>query len=319
MTSSVAVVGAGPAGLMAATAAARAGAVVHLFDEGATPGGQLLYRAQIVTIGSGEVAERPADLLRRLLSEATAAGVELHLGAAVVGCFAGNELLVIENGTASHLTPDILIVTTGSTDLPYPFPGATLPGVFSARALQILMHQLRVRPGRRFAVIGANAGAEELAIDIALAGGEVVWSGIAPPQLLSAEGAPGVQCLIVGQARYDVDIVVIAVGRQPDSALATMAGVPIGFTPALGGLVPVVDNQMRSPVPQLLIAGDAAGTGSIAAALAEGHLAGMSAAGLLGLASEDEIAAARIAGGPGLAARFAMRAILPAKFAQPYA
>ena len=94
---------------------------------------------------------------------------------------------------------DALIVTTGSTDLPYPFPGATYPGVFSGRGLQILINRYRVRPGRRFAIIGGAGDAEELAVDIMLAGGEMVWSGIAPAPFLRAEGVDGVNGLWVGQ------------------------------------------------------------------------------------------------------------------------
>ena len=148
----------------------------------------------------------------------------------VAGCFAGLELLVVEEGISSREVPDILIVTTGSTDLPYPFAGATYPGVFSARGLQILLNLHRVRPGRRVAIIGGAGDAEEIAVDIMLAGGEVVWSGIAPAPFLRADGAQGVRGLTVGQDEYAVDVIAIAVGHQADPALATMAGTPLAFS-----------------------------------------------------------------------------------------
>jgi NADPH-dependent 2,4-dienoyl-CoA reductase/sulfur reductase-like enzyme len=197
MTPSIAVVGAGPAGLAAATEAAIAGASVIVLDDGAEPGGQLRYRVQPVTVAAGSHAERPDRLAERLIDDALAAGVSFRTNATVAGCFAGLELLIVEDGSPTREVPDVLIVATGSTDLPYPFAGATLPGVFSARGLQILLNMHRVRPGRRFAIIGGGAHAEELAVDVLLAAGEVVWSGIAPAPFLRADGAQGVRTLTV--------------------------------------------------------------------------------------------------------------------------
>jgi thioredoxin reductase len=318
MTRRVVVVGAGPAGLAAATEAAAAGASVLLLEERSEPGGQLRHRVQPVVAALGANAERPDQLAERLVDDALAAGVELRTDAAVAGCFADNELLVIEDGLGVRVKPDALVVATGSTDLPYPFPGATFPGVFSGRGLQILLNEHRVRPGRRFAVIGGGADAEELAVDIMLAGGEVVWSGIAPAPFLRADGEEGVRRLTVGQEVHAVDAIAIAVGRQPDPALATMAGTPLAFSPELGGLVSQVDEQLRSPVAGLFVAGDAAGVGSVAASIAEGRLAGIAAAASLGLATSEDVAAVHMAGGPELTWRTATRVSLQTVSVQPY-
>jgi len=175
-----------------------------------------------------------------------------------------------------------------------------------------------VRPGRRFAIVGGAADAEELAVDVMLAGGEVVWSGIAPAPFLRTEGAEGVQGLVVGQDSYAVDVIAIAVGRQPDPALATMAGTPLTFSAELGGLIPRVDDAVKGPVRGLFVAGDAAGVGSVAVVIAEGRLAGIAAAASLGLASEEVVAAIRAGGGPELAWRLGRRTELQAVTVQPY-
>jgi len=304
--------------LVAATEAATAGASVTVLDERAEPGGQLRYRVQPVTSGIGSDAERPDRLADRLLDDALAAGVRFRCDATVAGCFAGLELLLIEEGATSRVVADAMIVATGSTDLPYPFAGATLPGVFSGRGMQILLNTHRVRPGRRFAIIGGASDAEELAVDVMLAGGEVVWSGIAPAPFLRAEGADGVRRLAVGSDHYAVDVIAIAVGRQADPALATMAGTPLAFSPDLGGLVPQIDDSLQSPVRGLFVAGDAAGVGSVAAVIAEGRLAGITAAASLGLASNEDVAAVRAAGGPELTWRLGRRTTLEAVTVQPY-
>ena len=318
MTRLVVVVGAGPAGLSAATEAASAGASVLVFDERSEPGGQLRYRVQPVTDVAGATAVRPADLIERLVDGAIAAGVTFRTDAAVAGCFADNELLIVEDGMAARIKPDALIVATGAADLPYPFSGATLPGVFSRGGLQILLNQHRVLPGRRFAIIGGGTDAEELAVDIMLAEGDIVWSGIAPAPFLRADGAHGVQRLTVGHDEHAVDVIAVAVGRQSDSALATMAGTPLAFCPQMGGLVSQVDDRLQSPIPGLFVAGDAAGVGSVAAAVAEGRLAGIAAAALLGLADGEVVAQVRAAGGAELAWRISTRASLSAVSVQPY-
>lgn len=318
MTPRVAVVGAGPAGLAAATAAARLGAAVSLYDEQPESGGQLRYRVRPVVPGPGHAAVRPNHLAARLTAEAITVGVSIETGAVVAGLFLPRALLVVRDREAWRSNPDAVILATGSTDLPFPFAGATLPGVFSARGLQILLNVHRVRPGRRFAIIGGDDAAEELADDVLLAGGEVVWSGIAPDSFFRAVGDTGVRQLIVGQERFGVDIVAIAVGRQADPALAVMAGVPVVFAPELGGLVPIVDDSMESPVPRVFVAGDAAGIGTVATVIAEGRLAGTAAAASLGLVGGELVDESRGSGGDELVWRHSMRVARPVVAVQPY-
>ncbi len=249
------IVGGGPAGLSAAAVAAEMGASVMLCEEQPTLGGQLVYRAQSVDGGSGAFAERPEALAMRLAQAARSAGAVLKAGVLAAGGYAGGEMVLVGPGRTWTVTPDALILATGSTDLPFPFPGATHPGVFSCRALKILLNQWRVLPGRRFAIVGAGGDADELAVDILLAGGEVVWSGIAPPPLLQARGRAGVVGLSVGQIELEVDVIAIAVGRQADFALAAMLGAGLGFAPELGGRIPIADDQMRCPGRAIFVAG----------------------------------------------------------------
>lgn len=314
----VVVVGGGPAGIAAAAAAAQAGAAAILYDEQTEPGGQLLYQVQAVETGAGAPAEYPQLLRKRLIAEAVAAGAELRSGAVVAAAFPDKRVLVITGEHGADVRWDALVVATGSTDLPYPFAGATLPGVWSGRALQILLNRWRVRPGKRFAIVGTDARADELAVDVLLAGGEVVWSGIAPAPFLRAEGEANVRAFTIGQEQVEVDGIAIAVGRQADAALAAMCGAELGFSAALGGLVPVVNERLQTRVANLFVAGDAAGAGSIAAAIAEGRLAGLTAAAALGLGSERDVEFALSASGEELAWRRTERAGIAARFVQPY-
>lgn len=316
-TPGVLVVGGGPAGLAAAAAAAQAGASVLLVDEQSQLGGQLRYRVQPLVAAEGQPAVRPGELRETLISEATGAGAVLQAGTIAAGWYPGGKVLLVDGDTGRVVEPQALVVASGSTDLPFPFRGATLPGVFTSRATQTLLNQWRVRPGQRFAVVGSGAEAEDVAIDIVLAGGEVVCQGVAPAHLMQARGADGVREFQVGDERYEVDCVVIAMGRQPDASLAAMAGAELGFGPQLGGLVPLLSADLEA-APGVFVAGDAAGTGSVAAAIAEGRLAGLAAARSLGHDADADLARARELGGDELRWRAEQREALRAVCAQPY-
>jgi hypothetical protein len=106
-------------------------------------------------------------------------------------------------------------------------------------------------------------------------------------------------------------------GRQPDAALATMAGAELGFGPQLGGLVPLLSENLEA-TRNVFVAGDAAGVGSVAAAIAEGQLAGLAAAVALGKAEAVEANTARISGGEELKWREAQRRALRPVHVQPY-
>lgn len=335
----VAVVGGGPAGLAAAIAATEIGARVVLLDEWPELGGRLRYEGGEVAVPwqPASAAVEPPVLADRLVGEAAALGVDLRPSAVAWGAFEGNRLAVAAGGddraalsklgspiwgterpSAFVLRPEVLILATGSTDRPWSFAGATLPGVWSARALQILVNRDRVLPGRRCAVVGAGPEAAAVAATVRGAGAEVVAVADPARAMVSAEGRGRVRAVLIDGVRSEVDLVVVAVGRQPDAALALMAGAACGFDPSCGGHAPTLDDRLGSSLPGLLVAGDAAGPTDPATALAEGRLAGLSAASLLGLLPDAELAAAQAAFAAVAGDRLAARRRLAPTYVQPY-
>lgn len=284
----LAVVGGGPAGLSAAIAAARAGVQVTLFNEQTTLGGQLRYR-----ILDGETVVAP--LANSLVADAIDAGVDLQPNTKVWGLFTDRVLGIAHADRSTYLQATQVILATGSTDLPFPFVGGSLPGVMTARGLQMLLHCARILPGERFAVVGTGPDASEVARDIDLAGGQVVITvdPLRSDPTLAAEGDQGVQTLTVDGNRYDVDVVVIAVGRQPDAELAMMAECDCGYSPIVGGIVPIRNENLQTSVDGIIVAGDGAGVSDLATVLAEGTFAGICAARALGTVSEETLATAR--------------------------
>ena len=129
---SIAVVGAGPAGLACATVAAERGHRVTLFDSASEIGGQFNLAKRIP--GKEEFNET----LRYFSTRIVETGVDLHLGAAV------------DATTVAGF--DDVVVATGVTPRTVDFPGVNHPKVVGY--LDVL--QRRVMPGAKVAIIGAG-------------------------------------------------------------------------------------------------------------------------------------------------------------------
>lgn len=142
----VLVVGAGPAGLAAALAAAGSGAQVTLVDNNPAPGGQI-WR-------DGPGAEQPGAAREQIA--AVHKRVRLIPGAAVVAKTGPRELLVETPETHFPIAWQKLIICTGARERFIPFPGWTLPGVTGAGGLQALIKAGYEVSGKRIAIAGSG-------------------------------------------------------------------------------------------------------------------------------------------------------------------
>lgn len=288
----VAIAGGGPAGLTAAISAASAGAKVVLFDENAIPGGQLRYRLGTIRY-AGNVDFFPPRLAVELVARARDLGVDIRPFHRAWGLFAGNLLGIEHVGGSIIIKAERILLANGSIDRSLPFPGGSLPGVFTARAVQILLNTQFVLPGRRFAVIADAPDAAELIHEIEIAGGEVVAVMPVSDDGLEAIGADGVSHISSTGIGHDVDVVVVSAGRIADAGLALMAECAAGYSAAFGGFVPKTDASLQTSIPGLFVCGDCAGPCSAEVAMIEGEFAGTAVAASLGLVHLDELALAR--------------------------
>lgn len=152
----VAVIGAGPAGMSAATITARAGLSTVLLDENPGPGGQI-YRG----IAASPVTNR--DIL----------GQDYWKGLEVLNAFAGSGTVycpratvwsltrertigVSSDGIARTLQAKRVIVATGALERPMAIPGWTLPGVMTAGAAQTLLKASALIPEGRIILAGCG-------------------------------------------------------------------------------------------------------------------------------------------------------------------
>ncbi|MEU4190520.1 FAD-dependent oxidoreductase [Kribbella sp. NPDC026611] len=157
------VVGAGPAGIAAALAAADAGVEVVLVDSGRTVGGQF-NRQLPVEFG----ARRPERLQHGWKSfvqqrERLAAHPRItHSPETSVWAIEGLRLWV-QRGPADAagravfpIDAKAVVLATGAYDRVLPFPGWDLPGVYTAGAAQALAKGQRVAVGKRVLVAGTG-------------------------------------------------------------------------------------------------------------------------------------------------------------------
>ncbi len=161
----LAIIGAGPAGMTAATAAAELGLNTVVLDEQPEPGGQIYRGIERLA------ATRPRHL--DVLGPDYAAGLNLtrafrnarsdYFDSAQVWQVepveVGNRVFYKRHGTAGILNAKKVLITVGAMERPMPVPGWTLPGVLTCGAGQTLLKANGLAPntsGGRFVLAGCG-------------------------------------------------------------------------------------------------------------------------------------------------------------------
>lgn len=152
----IVVVGAGPAGLSAATIAARQGAGVLLLDEGQAPGGQI-YRA-ITTTPLTDRAVLGPDYWRgeSLARDFAASGAAYLPGSTVWHLDRELQIGISRDGQSRVLRAAQVVLATGALERPFPVEGWTLPGVLTAGAAQTMLKAQGLAATGRVVIAGTG-------------------------------------------------------------------------------------------------------------------------------------------------------------------
>ncbi|MDG5802527.1 NAD(P)/FAD-dependent oxidoreductase [Streptomyces ossamyceticus] len=353
----LAVVGAGPAGLAAALAAAGRGVHVTVVDSAEAPGGQF-YRQPAAALG----ARRPQALhhqwrtwqrLRDGLERHMAAGNITHLPEHHVWCverrsegtpeqrfadspggFTVHALLGPGQEEPAEVRADAVVLATGGYEKVLPFPGWTLPGVVTAGGAQAMLKGGLVVSGRTAVVAGTGPLLLPVATGLAAAGVRVAalvesadpkalvrrtgtlmgradklaeGAGYAVELLrrrvrtlvrhtvVEAHGTDRLEAVTVAaldaegrvrpgsERRVPCDTLAVGHGMVPHTDLAESLGCRVDAD----GRSVAVDDEQRTDIPGVWAAGEATGIGGAALSLAEGHVAGRSAAARLRLRGRE--------------------------------
>lgn len=164
------IVGAGPAGMAAAIAAAEVGVRPLLLDENPQVGGQI-YRQRPGTapMHSGSPGHELFQKLQLLEDR-----IEVRCGESVWAVFPPKRLAVASGVTSQMIEGERLILAAGAYEYVPPFPGWTLPGVMTPGGAQILGKTMGVRAGRRALVAGTGPFLLVVAEQLKRTGVEVV-------------------------------------------------------------------------------------------------------------------------------------------------
>jgi thioredoxin reductase len=150
------VIGAGPAGMAAAQAAARHGVRVAVLDEQPHPGGQI-YR-NVDTSPLADVGILGKDYLhgRQLVQAFRHAPLDYLANCAVWYLDQSGEVGVVANGVHRRLRAQQVVIACGAQERPMPFPGWEMPGVMTAGAGQILMKSAGMVPDEAPVLAGSG-------------------------------------------------------------------------------------------------------------------------------------------------------------------
>ena len=160
----VAIVGAGPAGLAAATLCAERGLSSSLYDEQPAPGGQIFRGVSASPLARREIFGDDYWSGRSLIGSFERSGARYVRSASVWSVEhrdAGTFALGITHGPPNaretmSVTARAVILATGALERPFPIPGWTLPGVLTAGAAQILLKTAGVVPRGRTVLAGCG-------------------------------------------------------------------------------------------------------------------------------------------------------------------
>ncbi len=194
----------------------------------------------------------------------------------------------VATGAETAVGYDKLVLSPGAVSVKPPLPGIDLPGIFHVRTVpdaRAIRTWIGARPnpkGRRAVVIGGGFIGLEMVENLAHLGFDVTLIEMLDQVLapLDVEQARPVEDLLrrhgvrlaLGEGvtgfrqstgggidvdtksgtTYPADVVILALGVRPDTALAKTGGLAIG---ARGGIA--VDQQMRTSDPDIYAVGDA--------------------------------------------------------------
>jgi sarcosine oxidase subunit alpha len=306
------VVGAGPAGLAAAAAAANSGARVILADDQPELGGSLLGTAEHLDWVGETAALLDAAPEVRVLRRTT-----------VFGYYDDNHLLAVERRT-NHLggaaPADVsrervwrirarrVVLATGAHERSLAFADNDRPGVMLASSARTHVNRHGALPGRHAVVFTTNDSAYAAALDLASAGLGIAaivdtrpdpgeWAErataagievLAGHAVTGTEGAPRLTAVTVapygesaGQREFAADLLLVSGGWNPAAHLFSQSGGRLRHDETLGSFVPDTGRQAVEVV------GSASGLLDTAGVLAQGAAAGARAIEAEGYTPEE--------------------------------
>lgn len=302
------VIGSGPAGLMAALVAGRAGADVILAEEDSRMGGRMLAESE-------EVGGQPAHVWAEdVIAELeTMENVRLMPRTSVAGAYDQGTYAALEK--AGHHRPrkpglprecfwriaaKRAVLAAGAIERPVAFRNNDRPGIMTAGAVRAYLNRWGVAPGQNITVFANNDDAHRTARDLVEAGvhvGALIDSRHDAPEsslfkvikgglVCDAAGRKRVESITVrsvaGEEKIQTDCLAMSGGWNPSVHLACHQNGRPQWDRERAAFLPV-----QGMIPGMVYAGACNGTFSTAGALREGAEAAKAALAELRIKAPD--------------------------------
>lgn len=195
----LAIIGAGPAGLAAAVAAADSGLDVVVIDEQQRAGGQIFRQPPTEFLETRRSFASGYPWAGQLILDAEShSGIRWITGATAFGVLRDESeeplsVAVSVAGASQQIPARRVLVASGAYDLPVAFPGWTLPGVMMAGAVQGFIKSQRFLVAERLVLAGSHPLLLVVADQLVAAGADVAEVAFARglPTMSEAWGALG--------------------------------------------------------------------------------------------------------------------------------
>ena len=321
----VLIIGGGPAGLSAAIECGRSGVNTIIVDDGLKLGGQLVKQTHKFFGSAKQFAgKRGINIAKDMINEVMSLqSVDLIANSTVLGLYNDGVAVYEKDGSHYKVKAKRVIVATGAKEKMLLFENSDLPGVYGAGAVQTLMNVYGVKPGERALMVGAGNVGLIVAYQLIQAG--VIVVGIVEASskvggyqvhadkirrmgvpiylnhtIVKADGPGYVDTAIISEVDknfdpivgtekiFDVDVVCIAVGLSPLVEILGESDVKIEYIPELGGYVPIHDENMKTNIDNIYIAGDASSIEEATSAILEGRIAAINVLKSLGDSYDED-------------------------------
>jgi len=318
ISTEVLVIGAGPAGIAAATVAADHGRHVLVLDDNRNSGGQIWRESSTAQTSSSYPRESKKQ---RALKRLHLSGAELLTGCTVFSASADGFVEALQETARGSAVKRVhfqqLILATGARERFLPFPGWTLPGVFGVGGLQTLVRAGYPVAGKRIVVAGTGPLLLAVAAHLAQDGARVTTIAEQAPFSALASFAASLwrqPAKLIQGARYRSSLrsssyrlgcwVTEAIPSEDGRALSAVRFTdgkrnwtePCELLACAYHLVPNteiaellgcvfdgsfvgVDARQQTSIPNIYCAGEPTGIAGLDAAIVQGEVAGLACAG----------------------------------------
>jgi sarcosine oxidase subunit alpha len=320
------IIGGGPSGLCAAKTALDAGLKVIIIERSPQLGGQLIKQTHKFFGSKSQYAKtRGFDIAKILIDDIKDhPNLKILTDTNVIGLYQDMVVTTYNEKTYERYQADSIIVGTGASEKFLAFVNNDLPGIYGAGAVQTLMNNYGVLPGKEIIMVGSGniglivsyqliqAGVKVKAIVEAgssIGGYKVHASKIrrldvpilTQTTIKKAFGSEHIEAveLVKLDEKWNqipnteeiiqVDALCISVGLSPMHQLLSMLNVNMKYVAELGGIVPVIDHHHMTSMPGVFSCGDSVGIEEASSAMMEGYLTGLYVAEFLGKKHPKEL------------------------------